>query len=112
MQSEALNFKKAARGAIADPNLRQALSNLETGFVAARSRAAAGLDEFEAMRDAAVDLKNHILANLDFYLARFEERVVAQGGTRVSNLKLGSSGAVVNFSYRWIDAESGPVVLV
>jgi len=35
----------------------------------------------------------------------------AQGGTRVSNLKLGSSGAVVNFSYRWIDAESGPVVL-
>ena len=81
MQSEALNFKNAARGAIADPNLRQALSNLETGFVAARSRAAAGLDEFEAMRDAAVDLKNHILANLDFYLARFEERVVAQGGT-------------------------------
>lgn len=81
MQSEALNFKNAARGAIADPNLRQALGNLETGFVAARSRAAAGLDEFEAMRDVAVDLKNHILANMDFYLARFEERVVAQGGT-------------------------------
>ena len=81
MQSEALNFKQAARGAIADVNLRQALGNLETGFVAARSRAAAGLDEFEAMRDAAVDLKNHILANLDLYLARFEERVVAQGGT-------------------------------
>ncbi len=81
MQSEALNFKQAARGAIADANLRQALSNLETGFVAARSRAAAGLDEFEAMRDEAVELKNHILANLDFYLARFEERVVAQGGT-------------------------------
>ena len=35
----------------------------------------------------------------------------SHGGTRVSNLKLGSSGAVVNFSYRWIDVESGPVVL-
>ncbi|MDF1722417.1 MAG: LutB/LldF family L-lactate oxidation iron-sulfur protein [Minwuia sp.] len=81
MQSEAHNFKTAAKGAIADVNLQQALGNLETGFVAARARAAAGLDEFEAMRDAAVELKNHILANLDYYLARFEERVVAQGGT-------------------------------
>ncbi len=81
MQSEAHNFKTAAKGAIADPNLQQALGNLETGFVAARARAAAGLDEFEAMRDEAVALKNHILANLDYYLARFEERVVAQGGT-------------------------------
>lgn len=81
MQSEAHNFKTAAKGAIADPNLQQALGNLENGFVAARARAAAGLDEFEALRDEAVDLKNHILANLDYYLARFEERVVAQGGT-------------------------------
>lgn len=81
MQSEAHNFKTAAKGAIADPNLQQALGNLENGFVAARARAAAGLDEFEALRDEAVELKNHILANLDYYLARFEERVVAQGGT-------------------------------
>lgn len=81
MQSEAHNFKTAAKGAISDPNLQQALGNLENGFVAARARAAAGLDEFEALRDEAVELKNHILANLDYYLARFEERVVAQGGT-------------------------------
>jgi len=30
---------------------------------------------------------------------------------RVSNLKLGSTGPIVNFSYRWIDAESRLVVL-
>ena len=35
----------------------------------------------------------------------------AVGGTRVSNLTLGSSGAVINFSYRWVDEISGPVVL-
>ncbi|MEC9347532.1 MAG: LutB/LldF family L-lactate oxidation iron-sulfur protein [Pseudomonadota bacterium] len=81
MQPESHRFKDAARAAIADPDLRRALGNLQTGFVAARARAAAGLDEFEALRDAAVELKNHILANLDHYLARFIERVEAQGGT-------------------------------
>lgn len=81
MQPTAHNFKENAREAIKDPNLAEALSNLQTGFVAARSRAAAGLDEFEDMRDVSVDLKNHILANLDHYLGLFEERVTAQGGT-------------------------------
>ena len=32
------------------------------------------------MRDAARDIKNHALANLDFYLEEFERKVVALGG--------------------------------
>lgn len=81
MEIAASRFKEASAKAIKDPHLQSALKNLQTGFVAARQRAADGLDEFEAMRDAGVDLKNHILANMDLYLEMFEERVTAQGGT-------------------------------
>ncbi|WP_417513332.1 LutB/LldF family L-lactate oxidation iron-sulfur protein [Minwuia sp.] len=81
MQTTSHRFRESAAKAIQDPHLQSALKNLQTGFVAARQRAADGLGEFEAMRDAGVDLKNHILANLDLYLAMFEERVTAQGGT-------------------------------
>ncbi|WP_416896666.1 MAG: LutB/LldF family L-lactate oxidation iron-sulfur protein [Minwuia sp.] len=81
MQTTSHRFKESAAEAINDTHLQQALKNLQTGFVAARQRAADGLDEFEAMRDAGVELKNHILANLDHYLTLFEERVTAQGGT-------------------------------
>ena len=81
MQTTSHRFKESAAVAIGDANLQSALKNLQTGFVAARARAAGGLDEFEALRDEAVDLKNHILANLDFYLERFEEKVTEAGGT-------------------------------
>ena len=38
------------------------------------------LPEFDALRDAARDIKNHTLAHLDLYLEEYESRVVAQGG--------------------------------
>ncbi|MGD0475346.1 MAG: lactate utilization protein B [Candidatus Velthaea sp.] len=74
-------FKANARSAMADPILQGALRRMETGgFSAARAAAVARLPEFDALRDRAVEIKNHTLANLDFYLARFEREVVAQGG--------------------------------
>ncbi|PJK28605.1 LutB/LldF family L-lactate oxidation iron-sulfur protein [Minwuia thermotolerans] len=81
MQPKSHLFKEESTKAIGDANLQSALKNLQTGFVAARARAADGLDEFEALRDEAVTLKDHILANLDFYLERFEEKVTEAGGT-------------------------------
>ena len=38
------------------------------------------LPEFEALRDAAKGIKDHALANLDFYLERFADNVEAGGG--------------------------------
>ena len=37
-------------------------------FIARRTAAVAALPEFEQLRDVARDIKNHTLANLDFYL--------------------------------------------
>jgi L-lactate dehydrogenase complex protein LldF len=80
MQVTSPAFKENAAKALADVTLQKALKNVETGFIAKRAMAAAALPEFEALRDAARDLKNHVLAHLDLYLEAYEKKVVAAGG--------------------------------
>ena len=59
-------FKDNARAALADAQLQRALSK-GLGFVERRRLAAERLPEFDALRDAARDIKNHTLAHLDLY---------------------------------------------
>jgi L-lactate dehydrogenase complex protein LldF len=80
MQSTAHDFKHNVGEALADANLQDSLAKLKVGFSERRRQAAERLPEFEALRDAARDIKNHALANLDFYLEEFERKVVALGG--------------------------------
>jgi L-lactate dehydrogenase complex protein LldF len=72
-------FKDNARAALAATALQRALSK-GLGFVERRRLAAERLPEFDALRDAARDIKNHTLAHLDFYLEAYEARVTAAGG--------------------------------
>ncbi|MDF1791965.1 MAG: LutB/LldF family L-lactate oxidation iron-sulfur protein [Thalassobaculaceae bacterium] len=80
MQSTSKQFKDNAHHALNDATLQRALLNVKTGFQEKRAQVVAGLPEFEALRDTGRDIKNHVLANLDFYLERFEENVTANGG--------------------------------
>lgn len=80
MKPTAERFKENAREALADAALQAALTNARTGFVERRSVAAAKLPEFETLRDEARAIKDHTLANLDFYLERFEAKVAENGG--------------------------------
>jgi len=80
MRSTAHAFRGNVTGALSDANLQDSLSKLKKGFSERRRQAAERLPEFEALRDAARDIKNHALANLDFYLETFEAKVVALGG--------------------------------
>ena len=74
-------FRENAVRAIADDELRAALDKVRQGLGGARRRAAVDrLPEFEALRDAARDIKDHAIALLDIYLERFEQRVVESGG--------------------------------
>jgi L-lactate dehydrogenase complex protein LldF len=72
-------FKDNARAALADVQLQRALSK-GLGFVERRRLAAERLPEFEALRDAARDIKNHTLAHLDLYLEAYDKKVTAAGG--------------------------------
>jgi L-lactate dehydrogenase complex protein LldF len=73
-------FKQNAHRALADEGLQKALARSGPSFIARRSAAVAALPEFEQLRDTARDIKNHTLANLDFYLEEWEAKVIAAGG--------------------------------
>ena len=74
------DFVANAQAALADKDLQEALANLRTGFIERRRAAIDRLPEFDALRDQARAIKDHVLANLDDYLMRFEARVVERGG--------------------------------
>src|SRR5918997_3802701 len=74
------NFKDNAREALADAQLQRALGHVKSGFVGRRQAAVDRLPEFDAVRDQARDIKNHVLAHLDLYLEAYEAKVRASGG--------------------------------
>ena len=80
MDPQIRRFKGNAWDAINNRNLQSALAKLSSGFPARRREAAARLPEFEALRDEARAIKDHVLEHLDIYLERYEAEVIASGG--------------------------------
>src|SRR5919107_1305337 len=80
VHSTSPQFKQNAARALGDDQLQKALRNVKQGFIDKRQMAADKLPEFEALRDAARDIKNHTLEHLDLYLEAYEEKVKASGG--------------------------------
>src|SRR3546814_14741316 len=80
MQPTSHAFKENVRAALADDQLKRALANMKSGFQDKRAATVAKLPEWEALREEGRRIKNHALANLDFYLERFEAKVVENGG--------------------------------
>ncbi|HQT47143.1 MAG TPA: LutB/LldF family L-lactate oxidation iron-sulfur protein [Acidocella sp.] len=65
---------------MADAGLQQAMHRAGPHFVARRTAAVARLPEFEALREAGKEIRNHAIANLDFYLETYAAAVEASGG--------------------------------
>jgi L-lactate dehydrogenase complex protein LldF len=80
MHAPTTTFRQRVSVAILDKRLQAALDHASGGFVHKRAALVAALPEFEALRERARDIKNHVLANLDHYLERYEAEVVRQGG--------------------------------
>ena len=80
MESQSLSFKKNARSALLDDDLKAALSNVKEGFIGKRAAAVALVPEWQLIRDEAKALKNHVLENLDHYLLAYEASVKRNGG--------------------------------
>jgi L-lactate dehydrogenase complex protein LldF len=80
MHSANSDFKSRASEALANASLQRSFADLKSGFVAARSKIVAAMPQFEDMREAGAAIKDHTLAHLDFYLERYEQEVVKQGG--------------------------------
>ena len=80
MEVSTAAFKSNAKHALDDVQLQKAMGHVRAGFIDKRLRAVEALPEFEAIRDAGRDIKNHTLAHLDLYLEAYEEKVRASGG--------------------------------
>ena len=74
-------FKQNAAHAMADAGLQKALARTRPQFPAKRAAAVAALPEFEQLREIGKGIKDHTLANLDFYLDTFAGNVERAGGT-------------------------------
>jgi L-lactate dehydrogenase complex protein LldF len=72
-------FKTTARAKLRDAGLQRALDKLQTNFVRGRADRVAELDNFDAIRDAAADIRDRAIAHLDLYLAEFERNATARG---------------------------------
>jgi len=73
-------FKQRVPAALADPDLKAAMSKAQDGFVGKRADAVAAYGGFEALRDTGQEIKDHTLAHLDYYLERYEAEVRRNGG--------------------------------
>jgi len=81
MEASSQAFPANVQKALADRQLQWAMTETGPRFVAKRSKARAALPEFDALRDQARDIKDHVLAHLDLYLERYEQKVIDSGGT-------------------------------
>ena len=73
-------FAQRVAVAIRDKRLQAALDRASGGFVKKRAALVAAQPEFEALRERARQVKDHVLAHLDSYLERYEAEVVRHGG--------------------------------
>ncbi len=73
-------FPAGVRAALADANMQAAFRGLQRATPIMRQAAIDRLPEFADLRAAAREIKDHVLANLDVYLERFEARVIESGG--------------------------------
>jgi len=80
MEPQSHLFKSNVQKALNDQQLQTALNRVKSGLIEKRRKAADRLEEFEDLRDAAIDIKNHCLEYLDLYLEDFEAQVKARGG--------------------------------
>ena len=78
-QPKSESFEANAKVALANDDLRAALTKSRGKFVGARAKTINGLPEFDALRDAACEIKDHTLANLDFYLEAYADKAAETG---------------------------------
>lgn len=74
-------FSVAARGALADTQLRRNLRKATTTIRGRRAAAAGELTDWEALREAGRAIKDRTLLSLDTYLEELERAVTEAGGT-------------------------------
>ena len=80
MDESTATFPENVARALADGQLQHAMTETGPRFIQKRAKARDALPEFDALRDQARDIKDHVLEFLDVYLERYEAKVKLAGG--------------------------------
>ncbi len=81
MQIQSMQFVARSGQKLADIRLQQNLKKLATKFVSTRATAILELDDFEAVRTAAVAKRSRAIEQLDVWLELFEKKATETGAT-------------------------------
>jgi L-lactate dehydrogenase complex protein LldF len=73
-------FPKAALPVLRNPQLRKNVAYATDVITGKRGRLVSEKDDWQALREAASELRMHVLENLGAYLEQFEERCTTAGG--------------------------------
>ena len=82
MQLQSKHFKELVAEKLADKRLQTTLARTKGKFTEKRAIAIQELDNFEEIRNAAKDIRNRVLNNLDLWLEQFE-KVATHRGSQV-----------------------------
>ena len=80
MEVRSMHFKARVADKLNDPVLQANLRVSKGKFVDKRAESIRELPEFEATRDAAEEIRNRVLRDLDLWLEEFERKATAAGG--------------------------------
>ncbi|KMV32205.1 amino acid dehydrogenase [Photobacterium swingsii] len=80
MKTSNVNFKDRIKVQMKDDFMRQSVANAQTRMYANRQKAADKLGNWEEWREMGMDIRNHVLENLDYYLHQLSENVEKNGG--------------------------------
>lgn len=79
MHSQTIELKKNARKALHDDRLKAAINRTTVNAVNKRAAAVESFPEFQASRDFAAKVKDHVIDNWTYYLDEFEHNAVKSG---------------------------------
>lgn len=79
MQVSAMHFVRNAHDALGNERLRGALKKTESKFVQGRAKALDNLDDFDAVRNRAAEIRDGVLDRLDLWLEHFEREATHRG---------------------------------
>jgi len=74
------NFRTKAAETLEDQQIQQSIEHVYTGFFKGRLNAAADTKNWEELRTKGKAIKDHTIANLDYYLSQLADNVEKNGG--------------------------------
>lgn len=80
MKTSDQNFKQRIDVQMQDSFMRESVANAQTRMFTNRQIAADKLGNWEQWREMGMDIRNHVLENLDYYLHQLSEKVQENGG--------------------------------